>query len=61
MAEVEFIEAAIIGQTAWPGCVQGQHEASAAAADIQGVRELFDEGPPMGSLWYSNHFGVGSP
>jgi predicted ATPase len=31
------------------------------AADIQGVRQLFDEGIPMGSLWYSDHFGIGSP
>jgi predicted ATPase len=31
------------------------------AADIQGVRELFDEGIPMGSLWYSNHFSIGNP
>lgn len=32
------------------------------AADIQSVKELFDEGIPMGSLWYSNHFGgVGRP
>ena len=27
------------------------------AADVAGVRALFDEGLPMGSLWYSNHFG----
>ena len=27
------------------------------AADIQSVKELFNEGIPMGSLWYSNHFG----
>lgn len=31
------------------------------AADIKGVTELFDEGLPMGSLWYSNHFGIGNP
>lgn len=31
------------------------------AADIDGVRALFDEGIPMGSLWYSNHFGIGNP
>lgn len=31
------------------------------AADIDGVPELFAEGIPMGSLWYSNHFGIGSP
>jgi predicted ATPase len=31
------------------------------AADIKGVQEMFDEGIPMGSLWYSNHFGIGSP
>ncbi len=31
------------------------------AGDIKGVTELFDEGLPMGSLWYSNHFGIGNP
>lgn len=31
------------------------------AADLQGVQELFDEGIPMGSQWYSNHFGIGNP
>ncbi len=31
------------------------------AADIAGVQELFDEGIPTGSLWYSNHFGIGNP
>ena len=31
------------------------------AADIKGVPELFNEGIPMGSLWYSNHFGIGNP
>ncbi len=32
------------------------------AADIPSVNELFNEGLPLGSLWYSNHFGgVGSP
>jgi predicted ATPase len=31
------------------------------AADIKGVNALFDEGIPMGSLWYSNHFGIGNP
>lgn len=31
------------------------------AADIEGVSELFNEGIPMGSLWYSNHFGIGNP
>lgn len=25
------------------------------AADLRGVRDLHDEGLPMGSLWYSNH------
>lgn len=29
------------------------------AADIPEIRDLFDEGLPMGSLWYSNHFGIG--
>lgn len=27
------------------------------AADIPEIPALFDEGLPMGSLWYSNHFG----
>ena len=31
------------------------------AADIPEIRDLFDEGLPMGSLWYSNHFGLGTP
>lgn len=31
------------------------------AADIQGVKELYDEGLPMGSLWFSDHFGRGNP
>jgi predicted ATPase len=31
------------------------------AADITGVRELYDEGLPMGSLWFSDHFGQGNP
>lgn len=31
------------------------------AADLREVRELYDEGIPMGSLWYSNHFGIGNP
>lgn len=30
----------------------------ARAADIPGVKELYDEGIPMGSLWFSNHFGT---
>jgi predicted ATPase len=25
------------------------------AADIQGVRELVNEGLPLGSIWYSQH------
>jgi predicted ATPase len=31
------------------------------AANVPGVREMFAEGIPMGSLWYSNHFGIGNP
>lgn len=31
------------------------------AADLSGVQALFDEGIPMGSQWYSNHFGIGNP
>lgn len=31
------------------------------AADIPGISEMFDEGIPTGSLWFSNHFGVGNP
>jgi predicted ATPase len=31
------------------------------AADLKGVKELYKEGIPMGSLWYSNHFGIGNP
>jgi len=31
------------------------------AADITGIKELYSEGIPLGSLWYSNHFGRGNP
>lgn len=31
----------------------------ARADDIPGVKEMFDQGIPMGSLWFSNHFGIG--
>lgn len=31
------------------------------AVDIPGVQAMFDEGIPMGSLWFSNHFGIGNP
>jgi len=31
------------------------------ASDVRGVRQMFEEGIPMGSLWYSNHFGIGNP
>ena len=31
------------------------------AADLKGVQEMFAEGITMGSLWYSNHFGIGNP
>lgn len=31
------------------------------ASDIPGVQALYDEGIPTGSLWYSNHFGMGNP
>jgi predicted ATPase len=31
------------------------------AADIATVKELYSEGVPLGSLWYSNHFGRGNP
>lgn len=40
---------------------QQGHSQLIRSADIQGVRALFDEGIPMGSLWYSNHFGIGNP
>lgn len=31
------------------------------AADIPGVQAMYDEGVPMGSLWYSNHLASGHP
>jgi predicted ATPase len=34
---------------------------AALAADIPSIKELYAEGITMGSLWYSNHFGRGSP
>ncbi len=37
------------------------HSNLTLAADVSGVMELFMEGLPMGSLWYSNHFGIANP
>jgi predicted ATPase len=31
------------------------------ASDTPTVRDLFKEGIPLGSLWFSNHFGKGNP
>ena len=31
------------------------------AADIPDIVNFFNEGIPMGNLWYSNHFGIGNP
>jgi predicted ATPase len=31
------------------------------SANVQGVADLFAEGLPMGSLWYSNHFHLANP
>lgn len=31
------------------------------SADIPSIKELYSEGIPLGSLWYSNHFGRGNP
>lgn len=31
------------------------------AADIPDVVSFYNEGIPMGNLWYSNHFGIGNP
>ena len=31
------------------------------AADVPGVTALFAQGLPLGSLWYSNHFGLANP
>lgn len=33
----------------------------ARAADLPGVTALFEQGIPMGSLWFSNHFNMGRP
>jgi predicted ATPase len=37
------------------------HSSIERAADIPTIREIFDEGVPLGSLWYSDHFGRGNP
>ncbi len=31
------------------------------ASEIKHVKELYDTGIPMGSLWFSDHFGIGNP
>ena len=40
---------------------QNGYSVLTCAADIKGVQALYDEGVPMGSLWFSNHFGRGNP
>ena len=37
------------------------HSTLTRAADLPTVLSLYEEGIPMGSLWFSNHFGVGNP
>ncbi len=37
------------------------HSQLIQAATIPGIKEMYAEGLPMGSLWYSNHFGIGNP
>lgn len=37
------------------------HSSAQRSSDIPGVRDLAAEGIPLGSLWYSNHFGRGNP
>lgn len=37
------------------------HTTAGRAGDIDTIPALFEEGIPLGSLWYSNHFGRGNP
>ncbi len=37
------------------------HTKATRAADMPEVQELTDQGLPLGSLWYSNHFDDGAP
>ncbi len=37
------------------------HSTVVRAADIDGIPELFSQDLPLGSLWYSKHFGWGGP
>ena len=37
------------------------HSSVVRASDIESVMELVAEGIPLGSLWYSDHFGRGNP
>jgi predicted ATPase len=39
----------------------GGYTEATRAADIAGVQAMFAEGIPTGSLWFSNHFGMGNP
>lgn len=39
---------------------QDGHSGVRRTADIETVRAMVDEGLPLGSLWYSNHFNEGS-
>jgi hypothetical protein len=37
------------------------HATVQRAEDIETIRSMTEQGIPLGSLWYSNHFGEGAP
>jgi predicted ATPase len=37
------------------------HATTKRAADVEDIRTMTEQGIPLGSLWYSNHFDDGSP
>ncbi len=40
---------------------QEGHATALRAADVTGIRAMAEQGVPLGSLWYSNHFDDGAP
>lgn len=37
------------------------HSTALRASDVDTIREMVEQGIPLGSLWYSNHFDDGAP
>ncbi len=55
-----FIDA-VKPEEVWILNKQDGYTSAFRVSEINSINELFAEGLPLGSLWYSNHFGIGNP